>query len=153
MPISINKCREIELKLVLDAKDGVLSIGEEQNEKIQTKRKKIWDYYYDHLKDWAEENGVRLPIIPSNCDQVYHMFNLLIPSLEKRTALINRLKQNNISAVFHYLPLHLSDMGKKFGGKKGDCPVTEDMSDRLIRLPFYTNILLEEQLETIHQIQ
>ena len=125
----------------------------EQREKIQTKRKKIWDYYYDHLKDWAEENGVRLPIIPSNCDQVYHMFNLLIPSLEKRTALINRLKQNNISAVFHYLPLHLSDLGKKFGGKKGDCPVTEDISNRLIRLPFYTNISLEEQLETILHIQ
>ena len=112
----------------------------EQREKIQTKRKKIWEYYYEHLKDWADENHVRLPIIPDHCDQPYHMFYLLMPSLEKRTALINHLKENDITAVFHYLPLHLSDMGKKFGGKEGDCPVTEDVSDRLVRLPFFNDL-------------
>ena len=112
----------------------------EQREKIQAKRKKIWEYYYENLKDWADENHVRLPIIPDHCDQPYHMFYLLMPSLEKRTAFINHLKENGIVAVFHYLPLHLSDMGKKFGGKEGDCPVTEDVSGRLVRLPFYNDL-------------
>ncbi len=120
----------------------------EQREKIQTKRKKIWEYYYEHLKDWADENHVRLPIIPDHCDQPYHMFYLLMPSLEKRTAFINHLKENGIVAVFHYLPLHLSDMGKKFGGKEGDCPVTEDVSDRLVRLPFF-NSMIESDLEMV----
>lgn len=116
----------------------------EQREKIQANRKKIWEYYYENLKDWADENHVRLPIIPDNCDQPYHMFYLLMPSLNKRSALINHLKENDITAVFHYLPLHLSDMGKKFGGKEGDCPVTEDVSDRLVRLPFYNDLTLKE---------
>ena len=116
----------------------------EQREKIQAKRKKIWEYYYENLKDWADENHVRLPIIPDHCDQPYHMFYLLMPSLEKRTALINHLKENDITAVFHYLPLHLSYMGKKFGGKEGDCPVTEDVSDRLVRLPFFNDLTLKE---------
>jgi len=116
----------------------------EQREKIQAKRKMIWDYYHEHLKDWAGESEVRLPIIPNYCDQSYHMFYLLMPSLEKRTILINHLKQNDISAVFHYQSLHLSDMGRKFGGKEGDCPVTKNVSDRLVRLPFYNELTLNE---------
>lgn len=63
-----------------------------------------------------------------------------MPSLEKRQTLIAHLKAQDIISVFHYLPLHLSDMGRKFGGKEGDCPVTEDVSDRLLRLPFYNDL-------------
>jgi dTDP-4-amino-4,6-dideoxygalactose transaminase len=70
------------------------------------------------------------------------MFYMLMPSLEQRQALIAHLKSRGILAVFHYLPLHLSDMGRGFGGQEGDCPVTEDVSDRLVRLPFY-NVLTE----------
>ena len=112
----------------------------EQREKIQEKRKIIWEYYYEHLKDWAGENGVSLPTIPEHCDQAYHMFYLLMPSYEKRTAFIEHLKENGVSAVFHYLPLHLSDMGRKFGGKENDCPITEVVSDRLVRLPMWIGI-------------
>ena len=64
---------------------------------------------------------------------------------KKRTFLIHHLKANDILAVFHYLPLHLSEMGKRLGGKKGDCPVTEAVSDRLLRLPFYNNMTQDEQ--------
>ena len=81
------------------------------------------------------------------------MFYLLMPSLEKRTALIKYLKEEGISAVFHYLPLHLSKMGKKFGGKQGDCPVTEDVSDRLVRLPFYNDLSKDEQHMIIKKIK
>jgi dTDP-4-amino-4,6-dideoxygalactose transaminase len=73
------------------------------------------------------------------------MFYLLMPSLESRQALIGHLGERGIMAVFHYLPLHLSDMGRKFGGRPGDCPVTEDVSDRLLRLPFYNDLTEADQ--------
>ncbi|HEY9636305.1 MAG TPA: dTDP-4-amino-4,6-dideoxygalactose transaminase [Coleofasciculaceae cyanobacterium] len=112
----------------------------EVHEKIQGKRQQVWEYYHEHLQDWAQENGVRFPIVPDHCDQAYHMFYLLMPSLEKRQALIAHLKAQDIVAPFHYLPLHLSEVGRKFGGKEGDCPVTEDVSDRLIRIPLYNDL-------------
>jgi len=115
----------------------------EKRELIQSERKKIWKHYYENLDSWANENDIRLPVIPEYCDQPYHMFYLLMPTLEKRTLFIQHLKKNGIMAVFHYLPLHLSEMGKKFGGKVGDCPVTENISNRLVRLPFYNNLDLE----------
>ena len=96
------------------------------------------------MDGWANENDIRLPTIPENCEHPYHMFYLLMPTLEKRTIFIQHLKKYGISAVFHYLPLHLSKMGKKFGGKVGDCPVTENISDRLVRLPFYNDLNIED---------
>jgi len=120
----------------------------EERKSIQSKRKKIWDYYYENLKDWADENDVRLPFIPEHCDQAYHMFYLLMPSLIQRQALIAYLKSRNILSVFHYLPLHSSDMGQRYGFKKGDFAVAERVSDCLVRLPFY-NDLSEEDQETV----
>lgn len=120
----------------------------EVREQIQAKRREIWEYYHEHLQDWAQENGIRFPIVPDSCEQAYHMFYLLMPSLEKRQALIAHLKAQNIISAFHYLPLHLSDMGRRFGGQEGDCPVTEDVSDRLVRLPFY-NDLTEADLRRV----
>jgi len=116
----------------------------EQREIIQAKRKKIWENYLEHLDAWANENDIRVPIIPENCEHPYHMFYLIMPTLEKRTTFIQHLKNNGITAVFHYLPLHLSKMGKKFGGKVGDCPVTENINDRLVRLPFYSDLNIED---------
>ena len=112
----------------------------EVHEQIQAKRRQIWEYYHEHLQDWAQEHGIRFPIVPDHCEQAYHMFYVLMPSLEKRQALIAHLKASNIISVFHYLPLHLSQMGRQLGGKEGDCPVTEDVSDRLLRLPFYNDL-------------
>jgi len=124
----------------------------EAREQIQNRRREIWEYYYAHLRGWAEEYGVRLPTIPAHCEQPYHMFYLLLPSLEHRQALIDHLKAQGILAVFHYLPLHLSEMGKRFGGKPGDCPVTEDVSDRLLRLPFYNDLTEGDQAKTVEAI-
>jgi dTDP-4-amino-4,6-dideoxygalactose transaminase len=81
------------------------------------------------------------------------MYYLLLPSLQARQALIAFLKERGIQAVFHYLPLHISDMGRKFGGKEGDCPETEDISDRLLRLPFYTALDESSQNRVIEAIQ
>jgi dTDP-4-amino-4,6-dideoxygalactose transaminase len=125
----------------------------EARHEIQAKRRQIWEYYNEHLQGWAEENGVQLPIVPAHCEQSHHMFYLLLPSLEVRQALIDHLKQCGILSVFHYLPLHLSDMGRKFGGKEGDCPITEDVSDRLLRLPFYNDLGEADQARVVEAIQ
>ena len=114
-------------------------------EDIQLRRKRIWKYYYEHLKGWARDRGVHLPAVPSHCEQPYHMFYLLVPSFAERQALIAHLSSHEINSVFHYLPLHLSSMGRRFGGREGECPVTEDASDRLLRLPFYNELTETDQ--------
>lgn len=125
----------------------------EAADEIQTKRRNIWERYENELKDWAPAKNIRLPIIPDNCQQAFHMFYILLPTLEERQDLIEYLKARGILSVFHYLPLHLSEMGIKFGGRIGDCPVTEDISDRLLRLPFYNSFTEEEQSEVIESIK
>jgi dTDP-4-amino-4,6-dideoxygalactose transaminase len=92
------------------------------------------------LSAWASDRGVRLPVVPPHCDQSFHIFYLVLPSLECRQELIAHLRRFNIQSAFHYLPLHLSDMGRRFGGKPGSCPVAESTSDRLLRLPFYNSL-------------
>jgi dTDP-4-amino-4,6-dideoxygalactose transaminase len=121
--------------------------------RIQTHRQKAWELYTALLSEWAADNDVRLPHVPEHCEQTYHMFYLLLPSVEDRQTLIWHLGQSGISSVFHYLPLHLSDMGRGFGGRPGDCLVTEDISDRLLRLPLYNNISEAEQTRVISTIQ
>jgi dTDP-4-amino-4,6-dideoxygalactose transaminase len=124
----------------------------EMRGEIQSRRQRVWDYYNTHLQGWAQANGVRLPIVPEHCEQPYHMFYMLLPSLDTRTALIDHLKARGILSVFHYLPLHISDMGLKFGGRAGDCPVTEDISDRLLRLPFYNTLTEDDQEQVVEAI-
>lgn len=121
----------------------------EAREIIQSKRERIWNCYEEHLRDWAVDYGVQLPSVPSHCEQPFHMFYLLLPSLEARQALIAYLNALEINSVFHYLPLHLSSMGRRFGGKSGDCPVTEEVSDRLVRLPFYNDLTEAEQMRVV----
>jgi len=124
----------------------------EAGELIQAKRKTIWQNYYQGLMDWADTNNIAVPFIPQHCEHPYHMFYLLMPSLENRDVFITHLKDQGILSVFHYLPLHLSKMGLKFGGKPGSCPVTEDISDRLVRLPFYTGLGEYEQQRVVDTI-
>jgi dTDP-4-amino-4,6-dideoxygalactose transaminase len=110
------------------------------HEQIQVRRKQAWCYYFEHLRDWADDNGVRLPVVPAGVQHPHHLFHLLLPTPADRDALIAHLKERGIMAVFHYLPLHLSEMGRRFGGQPGDCPVTEDVSERLLRLPLYPGL-------------
>ena len=121
----------------------------EQHEQIQCKRKLIWNLYFSRLSGWANENQIDLPHVPEDCTPAYHLFYLLMPSLEARTKFIAILKAQQITSVFHYLPLHLSEMGLKFGGASGDCPVTESYSDRLVRLPFYNDLTFEDQMKVV----
>ena len=124
----------------------------EKAEEIQSIRQHIWESYYRQLEPWAEENSVMLPHIPTYCDQSYHIFYMLLPNLETRQAFIQHMKDNDIMSVFHYVPLHTADMGQHFGYKAGDLPVTEDVSDRLVRLPFYNSLTKEEQEKVIKAV-
>ena len=125
----------------------------EKRDNVQANRRRIWHRYHEALEDWADTVGVRLPIIPADCEQPYHMFYMLLPSLEVRQDLIAHLRERGILSVFHYLPLHLSEMGTKFGGRPGQCPVTEDVSDRLLRLPFYNDLTAEDHTEIVEAIK
>lgn len=124
----------------------------EAREDIQAKRRRIWDNYHSSLTDWAAANSVSLPTVPPWCEQAYHMFYIVLPSLETRNRLIEHLKDRGILGVFHYVPLHLSPMGVGFGGGKAQCPVTENMSDRLLRLPFYNELSGVDQDHVIRAV-
>ena len=80
------------------------------------------------------------------------MFYMLLPTADMRQNLIEHMKSNGIHCVFHYIPLHLSAMGEKQGANLGDCPVSEDISQRLVRLPFYNKLSSEEQNDIIQKV-
>jgi len=124
----------------------------EEREEIQRRRERLWKFYDARLKAWSGEHSVGLPVVPPHCDQAYHMFYLILPSLQDRQALIQHLLKSGISAVFHYVPLHLSDMGQRLGGFAGQCPVTEDISDRLLRLPFFNDLTEGQQDTVVHSL-
>lgn len=121
----------------------------EARQRIQAKRRRLWETYDRHLRAWARDHGVGLPFVPPHCEQAYHMYYLLLPTLAQRQSLIAHLKARGISSAFHYLPLHLSKMGQQYGGRVGDCAVSERVSDCLLRLPFYTDMTDAEQERVI----
>ncbi len=124
----------------------------EKMEKIQKKRKFIYNYYYKNLKH-LKKYGINLPKIPKFNSPNYHIFYLILPNEKKRNELMLYLKGYGVLAVFHYLPLHLSKMGKKYGYKKNDLPVTENMSGRILRLPFYYKLAKNDQKYIINLIK
>jgi len=124
----------------------------EARAEIQAKRKRVWEFYWQQLNEWAQEKGVGLPVVPVECEQSYHMFYLIMNSLAERQALISHLKSHGILSVFHYVPLHLSDMGRKFGAQPGDCPITKNISERLLRLPFYNDLTENDQARVVSAV-
>jgi dTDP-4-amino-4,6-dideoxygalactose transaminase len=127
----------------------------EQWQNIQVKRRAIWERYDEDLGEWCEAKGVRRPIIPEHCEQSYHMYYLLMASADARADFIARLKEKGVSAVFHYLPPNQSAYVRSMadsGWRITECPVTEDVSDRLVRLPFYTSMKKDEQTRVIEII-
>lgn len=121
-------------------------------ERIQGARKRVFDRYRSELSAWARAQGVQLPTIPAHCEQAYHMFYMLLPTPADRSAFLAHLKAAGIQATFHYVPLNTSSMGHRLGGRAGMCPVTEDISDRLVRLPFFTGMSADEQSRVIERV-
>lgn len=112
----------------------------EQNEAIQAKRRHVFDSYREALAPYAEKLDFRLPTVPEDCEPGYHMFYLLLADRDTRGAVLHGMREHGLQATFHYLPLHNSDGGRRFAAKKTECPVSTDISGRLLRLPFYNNL-------------
>lgn len=124
----------------------------EARDDIQRRRHAIWSGYASALTT-GPARILRLPIVPAGCEHPAHLFYVLAPSLVARTALIRAMRALQILIVFHYQPLHLSDMGRLLGGRSGQCPVTEDVSDRLVRLPCYFQLRDDEQARVVDGLQ
>ena len=120
---------------------------------IQAKRQRVWERYAHGLAAWAQRTGARLPVVPAECDQSFHMFYVLLPTAERRDAMLTHLRSRGILGVFHYLPLHLSRMGRTFDGEPGQCPVSEDVSARLVRLPFFNDLSEQDQDRVIAAVE
>ena len=120
---------------------------------IQQRRSAIWNFYSDALRGWAAGNGVTLPVIPADRAQSFHLFYAILPDEPGRDRFIAELRRLGVYAVFHYQPLHLSAMGRRFGGAEGDCPVTERISARVVRLPFFTGMTAAESAHVVEAVQ
>ena len=122
-------------------------------EEINNDRLRIYDTYYNAFKYLEEAGKLELPIVPQGCVHNAHMFFLKCRSLEERTALINYLKDNDILAVFHYVPLHSAPAGVKFGRFHGEDVYTTAESDKLVRLPMYYKLTQEDQEKVIAAVK
>ena len=111
---------------------------------IQTKRHAVWNRYATELRPWATEHDVRLPEIPLEAEHTAHLFHMRFNDLETRTRFIDHMGVAGISTVFHYQPLHLSEVGRRYGGRDGQHPVTEDAGDTLVRLPLFESLTAEQ---------
>lgn len=120
---------------------------------ITDRRKAIFRLYEEALRPLEQRGLLRLPVTPPECQSNYHLFYILLPSVEIRNRLMAQLKQAGILAVFHFVPLHSSPMGSRLGYRPEDLPVTEEVSSRLLRLPLYYDITEAEQLEVVSRLQ
>jgi len=125
----------------------------ENMEVINKRRGQLFDYYYKALIPLVNDGKLRLPYVSSECESNSHLFYIILKDENTRNTLMDHLKFRGILAVFHYLPLHLSLVGRAMGYTDGQLPVTESMSGRLLRLPFYHDMKAEEQAEVVDVIK
>ncbi len=118
-------------------------------DKINARRIEIWNQYHQELAIWAEEHGVLRPHVPNGCEHVGHLYHLRFQTGEQRSRFIKHMKQQGVACVFHYQPLHVSPVGKQFGGRPGQCPVAEHAGECLVRLPLFNTLTLNEQQRII----
>ena len=116
----------------------------EMAEEINEHRLACWNRYYENLKELQDEGKITLPIIPEGCVHNAHMFYLKSKDLEERTKFIDFMKEKGILTVFHYIPLHSAPAGVKYGRFQGEDEYTTKESERLVRLPMYYSLTLEE---------
>lgn len=124
----------------------------QEAEQITQRRMAIWQNYHEAFANLEVSGKLRRPVIPVDCQHNAHMYYILLESLEKRTEVIAKLKASNINAVFHYVPLHSAPAGKKYARTHGELPYTNDLSERLLRLPLWIG-LEEAQQEIVAVLQ
>ncbi len=120
---------------------------------ISRRRQEIFDYYHDGLLQMKEQGLLELPTVPKSCECNNHLFYILLADEQTRDDLMNHLKSKNINAVFHYLPLHLSKMGRSMGYTDNELPVTNSVSGRLLRLPCYYALTRDDQNIVMGEIE
>lgn len=125
----------------------------DQARQITDKRLQLWGQYHQALQDLEDDGHVIRPTVPEDCDHNAHMYYLLVKDLGVRTSLIEYLREQGIMAVFHYVPLHTSEAGKRFSKVSGNLCVTEDIADRLIRLPLYCDLTQEQIYKIITSVK
>ncbi|WP_432944315.1 dTDP-4-amino-4,6-dideoxygalactose transaminase [Kribbella sp. CA-253562] len=122
----------------------------ERFDQIQAPRLAIWDRYERELADWTAAHGIGVPAVPDECVHPAHMYYLLMPTHEHQLGLIAHLRERNITAPFHYVPLHSAPAGERYGRVgPGGCEVTERISGQLVRLPLFSQLTEEEQTRVI----
>jgi dTDP-4-amino-4,6-dideoxygalactose transaminase len=119
----------------------------EKREQIQAKRRHVHETYLAALAPYTDL-GVTLPHVPEGCDPAYHLFYVLMPDKRTRDTVMEAMRQEGINPTFHYVPLHSSIGGRRFAARETDCPVTTDVSERLLRMPFFNN-LTDAQMDRI----
>jgi dTDP-4-amino-4,6-dideoxygalactose transaminase len=121
-------------------------------EVVQGARATIWHRYRDELVGWAAEQGVQLPVLPDHVVPAAHLFHMVLPTPEDQAALRAHLAADGIASTFHYQPLHSSPMGRQVGKPGADCPVTDHVATRLLRLPFFTSLGADDQSRVIESV-
>lgn len=116
---------------------------------LQARRQLLWNRYADALRTWSEHQGIRLPFVPSHCSHPAHLFYVLTRDEDERQRMIAHLDNLHVHATFHYVPLHSSPQGRRLGGHEYSCPVSEDVSARIVRLPLYPSLTDVEQSRVI----
>ena len=125
----------------------------EKADEINNMRRACWDKYYECLKDLQEAGKIDLPVIPEGCEHNAHMFYIKCKDLEERTKFIKYMRDNEIGTVFHYIPLHSAPAGKKYGRFHGEDIYTTKESERLVRLPMYYGLKVEEVEEICEYVK
>lgn len=138
--------------LASDLSAAALLAQLEDFETIQSRRKERWLAYIEGLEVWAQANEVQLPTVPIGCEHASHLFHLLFKSNGEREAAIRWMREADIGAYFHYLPLHLSPQGQERGAAPLGCPETESASERLLRLPLYPSLTKQQQDKVIGRL-
>lgn len=124
----------------------------EHLESIRKKRKKRYETYLAAFQGLEARGDIQLPVIPSDRTSSYHLFHVLFENEKTRNRVMNQLRKKGISAYFHYFPLHLSRMGRRYGYKPGQFPVSESANQRLLRLPLYNTMTVKEQAAVINAL-
>lgn len=144
--------------LMSDLQAAYLAAQLEVAEQINQRRLSIWQQYFEAFSPFAAEQRIQLPQVPAECQHNAHMFYLKFKDLTERSAFIEWMKQKDILAVFHYIPLHSSPAGQQFGTFYGEDQYTSAESDRLVRLPLFYNmseaelrLVIEAVLEFLRQ--
>jgi dTDP-4-amino-4,6-dideoxygalactose transaminase len=120
----------------------------EARDQILATRRRVYDRYFANLLPDADRLGIRLPVVPDTRRSAYHMFHVLLPTQAMRDNVLEGLRSRGIFATFHYVPLHSSEGGRQFAARWTDCPVTDDVSGRLLRLPFH-NALSDDDVDRV----